>query len=127
VQEKCKAVGKWLMILSLCAALGLHWAALQSVAWAGMLLSYSRSGSVATAIAKTFDGRHPCPLCKAIAKGEQGGKKQDYQPGNGKIDMDFRRPSALLYPPRLPRKWRSVAANALAFFVEPSVPPPKAA
>ena len=67
-----------------------------------MLLSYSRTGSLATAIAKTFDGRHPCLLCKAITKGEQGGKKQDYQPGNGKIDMDFRRPSALLDPPGCP-------------------------
>ena len=80
-----------------------------------------------TAIAKTFDGRHPCPLCKAIAKGDRVAKETGLSPGNGKIDMDFRRPSALLYPPRLPRKWRSVAANALAFFVEPSAPPPKAA
>src|SRR5579862_7775337 len=53
VPAKCKAVGKWLMVLSLCAALGLHWAALQSVAWVGMLVSYSRSGSVASAIANT--------------------------------------------------------------------------
>lgn len=113
------------MVLSLCAALGLHWAALQSVAWAGMLLSYSRGGSVATAIAKTFDGRHPCPLCKAIAKGEQGGKKQDCQLATGKMDMDFRPQSRLLFPRQGPGSWRTVAETAPAFFARPPVPPPR--
>lgn len=125
VQEKCKAAGKWLTVLSLCAGLGLHWAALQSVAWAGMLVSYARTGSVATAITKTFDGKHPCPLCKAIAKGEQGRKKQDFQPGNVKIDMDIRTQAALLYPPSERGKRRGVSENALAFFVQPPVPPPR--
>jgi len=113
------------MVLSLCTALGLHWAALQSVAWAGMLLSYSHSGSIASAVEKTFDGKHPCPLCKTIAKGEQGGKKQDYQFGNGKIYMDYRRPAVLLFPPKLPSRWPNIAEYAVDFFVEPSVPPPK--
>jgi hypothetical protein len=114
------------MVLSLCAALGLHWAALQSVAWVGMLISYSHSGSLASAIEKTFDGRHPCPLCNAIRKGEQGGKKQDFQAG-GKIDMDYRRPAALLIPPMQDFSWPVLAANGLGFSPEPRVRPPRMA
>jgi hypothetical protein len=114
------------MVLSLCAAVGLHWAALQSIAWAGMLLNYSRSGSVASAIVKTFDGKHPCPLCQAISKGEQGGKKQEFQV-SGKIDMDYRHPPALLIPPVLDFKWPALVAEGSGFSPEPVVPPPRAA
>ncbi len=124
VPKICRAVGKWLMVLSLCAAVGLHWAALQSIAWAGMLLNYSRSGSVASAIVKTFDGRHPCPLCEAIGKGEQGGKKQDIQ-GGGKIDMDYRRQAALLIPPMQDFSWPAFGPEGSGFSPEPSVPPPR--
>ena len=58
--------GQVLMLLVLFAASGGHWMALQSVAWTRMLVSYSRGGQIATAGAKTFDGRHPCSLCKQI-------------------------------------------------------------
>jgi hypothetical protein len=124
--ENCKAVGKWLTVLSLCAALGLHWAALQSVAWAGMLLSYSRSGSVAAAVEKTFDGDHPCPLCKAISKGEQSGKKQEFQ-SSGKIDMDCIRQAEAFVPPSRDFAWGAFIAVGCGFSIEPGVPPPRAA
>ncbi len=125
VPSKLKAVGKWLMVVSLCGAIGLHWVALQSIAWAGMLISNARCGSLVTAVANTFDGQHPCPLCKAIAKGEQGGKKQDMQLGGGRIDMEFRRQPALLFPPRKDQRWPSLAFRACARSTEPVLPPPK--
>lgn len=64
--------------LVLTLSLGLHWALLQTVAWTGMLVRYSREGSLAEAIAKTFDGRHPCSLCKVVAqsKAEQRDKEK---------------------------------------------------
>lgn len=47
---------------------GGHWAVLQTVAWAGMLHDYAqRTGSVAVAVEQTFDGQHPCALCRDIA------------------------------------------------------------
>ena len=36
----------------------------------GMMYNYSRDNSVATAIAMTFDGDHPCPMCKNIRKAQ---------------------------------------------------------
>jgi len=42
--------------------------ALQSLAWTRMLVSYSHNGQFAEAVAKTFDGKHPCSLCKEIER-----------------------------------------------------------
>ena len=60
--------GQVLMLLVLFAASGGHWMALQSVAWTRMLVSYSRGGQIVAAVTKTFDGRHPCSLCKEIQR-----------------------------------------------------------
>ncbi len=59
------------IVLVLCLALGLHWALLQGIAWTGMLLSFASEGSVIEAVEKTFDGQHPCELCKKVKEGAQ--------------------------------------------------------
>ena len=68
--------GQVLMLLVLFAASGGHWMALQSLAWSRMFLSYSRSGNIVEAVTKTFDGKHPCSLCKEVARS----KTTDPQP-----------------------------------------------
>ncbi|MEP6669940.1 MAG: hypothetical protein ABJF10_12350 [Chthoniobacter sp.] len=60
--------GQVLMLLVLFAASGGHWMALQSLAWTRMLMSYSRNGPIMEAVTKTFDGRHPCSLCKQVER-----------------------------------------------------------
>ena len=44
---------------------------LQSVAWTGMALDYSARYGLAGGLQRTFDGQHPCKLCKKIAKARQ--------------------------------------------------------
>ena len=56
-----------IMGFALFLSAGGHLAMLQGVAWASMIRDYSRSGSLTAAVEKTFDGKHPCPLCKKIA------------------------------------------------------------
>ena len=123
---KSKAVGKWLTVLSLCAAIGLHWAALQTVAWMGMLLDYSRTGTVASAIEKTFDGHHPCPLCQAISKGRESGKKPELQLGH-KIDMDCDWQAISIAPPAVDNFWHAFVTKESGVAHEPGVPPPRVA
>ncbi len=54
--------------LALFSIAGGQWAVLQTVAWAGMLHDYTqRSGSFTAAVEQTFDGEHPCELCREIA------------------------------------------------------------
>jgi len=64
-------------VLVLVLSLGLHWAFLQSVAWVGMIVSYSHDASLAEAVSRTFDGKHPCCLCEMIQKGRADEKQQE--------------------------------------------------
>jgi hypothetical protein len=62
-----RLLGCIVMTAALFLSAGGHLALLQGVAWATMIKDFSRSGSVTTAVLKTFDGKHPCSLCKKIA------------------------------------------------------------
>jgi hypothetical protein len=76
-------------VLVLVLSLGLHWAVLQTIAWTGMIISYSRDASFSEAVSKTFDGEHPCPMCKVIKKARAEEKQQEQQqvkPGS-KLDL----------------------------------------
>ena len=59
------------VVLALMVSIGLHWAFLQSVAWVGMVVSYSQTDSLSIALEKTFDGQHPCRLCHFVKDGQQ--------------------------------------------------------
>ena len=62
-----RLLGCVVMMAALFLSAGGHLALLQGVAWATMVRDFSRTGSVTSAVEKTFDGKHPCPLCKKIA------------------------------------------------------------
>jgi len=64
-----------MMALALFLVTGGHWAMLQGVAWATMVKDFSRTGSLTQAVGKTFDGKHPCPLCKKIASARTSEEK----------------------------------------------------
>lgn len=55
------------VILAIVLAGG-HIAGLQVVAWTGMLLSRSASQGFERAMATTFDGQHPCSMCRAVSR-----------------------------------------------------------
>lgn len=59
-------LGRWLSLIACLSLAGGHWAMLQTAAWSGMLLEYGRSYGVEKAVSMTFDGDHPCALCKKI-------------------------------------------------------------
>jgi hypothetical protein len=80
-------LGKFLVILALVATTGLHWAALQSVAWTTMVADNLHSDSFCDAVTKTFDGQHPCCLCKAIVAGKQSEKKNEFSFQSQKLEF----------------------------------------
>jgi hypothetical protein len=61
-----RLLGCVVMTAALFLSTGGHLALLQGVAWATMIRDYSRTGTVTVALEKTFDGKHPCALCKKI-------------------------------------------------------------
>ena len=64
---RLRILGHAVAALAMFFVAGGHWGALQTVAWAGMLWDYTQAeGSLLTGVKKTFDGEHPCTMCKSI-------------------------------------------------------------
>ncbi len=70
-------LAKCFVVAALVCVLGGHWAVLQIGAWTGMAISYSQNDSLTNALAKTFDGKHPCKLCCLVKKGQAAEKKSE--------------------------------------------------
>jgi hypothetical protein len=79
--------GKRFVVLALVLVTGGHWALLQSIAWVGMAVSYSHDSTLKEALVKTFDGQHPCKLCRAVEEGKKSERKQ--APQKPIIKLDF--------------------------------------
>src|SRR5271168_773475 len=80
-------IGKICLVLALVAMLGAHWALLQTVAWTTMLADNLCTQPVKEAVTETFDGNHPCDLCKAIAAGKQSEKKTEFSFQSQKLEF----------------------------------------
>ncbi|MDP9253847.1 MAG: hypothetical protein M3O66_02730 [Verrucomicrobiota bacterium] len=112
-------------IVALCASLGLHWFALQSVAWTIMIVEYSKQAPLRAAISQTFDGQHPCSLCHAVQKGKT--KKSDIQSATQKVDLICATRPIGLIPPA---KFWDYGTRSFGVFrrgQSPPVPPPRIA
>ncbi len=72
-----KRAAKVAVILAVALSLGLHWALLQSVAWAGMFAGYAQQTTLREAFVKTFDGKNPCRICKLVREGQQSEKTKE--------------------------------------------------
>lgn len=72
-----KTAGTAACLLAVLTMLGGHWVALQSVAWVRMIVQYAQEDSLASALARTFDGEHPCEMCLAIQQGRQQEQQQE--------------------------------------------------
>lgn len=62
--------------MTLIVSMGGHLVLFQTIAWGNMLVNFSSQGSLAEAVQKTFDGQHPCELCKAVKKTKENDDKK---------------------------------------------------
>jgi hypothetical protein len=113
------------MVVSLCCAIGLHWVALQSFAWATMIIDYSKRAPLCQAIAQTFDGAHPCSLCHVVRTGKNSDKKQDLQSPAPKIDMICVPLADRIERPFAPFEYATGDSFSFEFGHSPPVPPPR--
>ncbi len=88
-----------LLIFVLVAGTGAHWGALQSVAWTRMLAENLRTASFADAVMRTFDGQHPCSLCKVIASAKKSEKCMEFPQPVIKLEFPLTTRSLLLVAP----------------------------
>lgn len=109
-------------------SIGLHWSFLQSVAWVGMIVSYSQTDSLSVALEKTFDGRHPCKLCHFVKDGQQQEQqKQDIQKSGSKFDVCLDADHAVSFAPVPEIVVCRLTRLPSARFSAPLLPPPRLA
>ncbi len=84
-----------------------------------------RSNSLAAAVQRTFDGKHPCPLCKQIASGKKSEKKAEFPGQLKKLEFLAAAPRFVLVRPSRP--WEPTRAGVFlnSLLRAPPTPPPR--
>ena len=115
------------MTVALACSIGLHWSLLQSVAWTSMLVSNLSTASFSQAVQRTFDGKHPCRLCKAIAEGKKSEKKSESALPLKKFEAWSQSLAIYLAPPALFPLIREADLVVQSLPHGPPTPPPRTA
>ena len=118
-------VGKCLVVLAAVLATGAHWVFLQSVAWVGMTVDFSRTEALGAALQKTFDGRHPCPLCKRVDEGRKAERKTEMQNVQTKLDLFCERSNEIASEPIPFSSPIAILLRDAMLAQPPPVPPPR--
>jgi len=113
------------LILVLLAGTGAPWGALQSVAWTRMLAENLRTASFTEAVMRTFDGQHPCSLCKVIAKARKSGKKAEYPQRLTKFEFPLTAQCSLFVAPAPFESVPTTAVLVESLPHQPPTPPPR--
>jgi hypothetical protein len=118
-------LGKALMVYLLIFLIGGHWGILQSVAWARMVVQNLRSANFTEAVSKTFDGKHPCKLCKAVAEGKKSEKRQATHQAGSKLELFCESTRGGLPESRFATAVSSMFYPLKDFQTAPPIPPPR--
>lgn len=113
-------------VLVLVLTLGLHWAALQSAAWVSMIVRYSRNTTLQQALVQTFDGQHPCALCRFVADGRKA-EHQERQAQLTLLKFDFlcEAPAAFIFAEVPPNRCEPGDQQGFTRCEQPPSPPPR--
>lgn len=116
------------LIFLACFQLGVGVDALmQVVAWSRMMVDYSNEEGLAKGVSMTFDGQHPCCLCKVVARSREEEEKRQPQDVT-RVEMAFRS----FVPPgnriAMEPRWTDVCTVKFIFLPDgisiPGGPPP---
>lgn len=90
-----------------------------------MLAENLQTSSWHKAIERTFDGRHPCCICKQIAADKQSEKKSDVQVEAKKLDYSYTSFEFVFSPPTAFYEVGDLQSAVTSLTRTPSVPPPR--
>ncbi len=119
--------GRLLVVLALVASIGGHWALLQSVAWTQMLVERTQAASFGEAVKTTFDGAHPCAMCKRISDGKQKEQQPSQELSKVKLDVICERAVVMVFPPKVDGEYARIAMSGEARAERPPLLPPRVA
>lgn len=116
---------KVLVVFTLVLTLGAHWALLQTIAWTTMLANNLQSCNIRDAMVKTFDGHHPCSLCRAIAAAKKSDQKKQISFEKQKLEFPPVQESLVLIAPSRPMlfPWKDSSSESIPH--QPPTPPPR--
>ena len=118
-------IARIILVFALCVSIGAHWIVLQTVAWGTMIVRYSQQVSLTQAVAQTFDGDHPCNLCKGITRAQHSQKKSDAQPVTIKPDLICATRTITLLSRHTDFLFAGVEMSASPLTHSPPTPPPR--
>lgn len=118
-----------LLIFAFFCSVGGHWLILQGVAWGKMTVSFiqTEKDTISIALQKTFDGKHPCKLCKQIEKHRPISEKQDPK----QFEIKQKDPlwievaDRFLIPLERTKVLYSYPESSFSFSIKPPTPPPR--
>ncbi|MFO1476333.1 MAG: hypothetical protein U1F98_06750 [Verrucomicrobiota bacterium] len=113
------------MLAALLSTAGGNWTLLQSVAWTGMLADNLRRGSFSEAVERTFDGRHPCKLCRQIDRARRSEKQAPQKAAHVRLEFAHWPVTLVFGSPRDYRKVTDPPLVPAARSESPPVPPPR--
>ncbi len=98
MSKRALRAGQYLLIGALIISMGGHWALLQTIAWGNMLVDFSSQSSISEAVEKTFDGEHPCALCKVVKKSKSEEEKRPLLKSEMKMEVILPAPVRVPFP-----------------------------
>ena len=120
-------VSRAVAMIALCLACGLQWFFLQSIAWSAMVVANTRQHSFCEAVKNTFDGSHPCDLCKRLNKASDAEKKQQGSTNHQATDLICITRQITLLPRINPLYYPGLDFNQSEVSYQPLSPPPRLA
>ncbi len=115
------------VVVMLCLVLGLHWTLLRTVGWVNMFVTFTQTGTVHEALVKTFDGKHPCSMCKFVKSAKPGEKKEQSLNPEAKLISILAPEISRLSPPTAYALLPLWDDTCLGRADAPPVPPPRIA
>jgi hypothetical protein len=98
MSKRMRQFGQWLLIGTLLVSMGGHFALLQTIAWGNMLVDFSSKASLTEAVGKTFDGEHPCEMCKMVKKSKSEEEKKSVVKAEMKMEIVLPAPVKVPFP-----------------------------
>ncbi len=105
--------------------LGAQWTLLQTFAWTAMLANNLRTHSFSQSVSRTFDGKHPCPICMAIAAAKKSGNKNDATQSHQKLEFPLFEENLVLVAPSRVGPFPGGLFFPKSFVLKPATPPPR--
>jgi hypothetical protein len=114
-----------IVLFAMLFATGGQWAVLQSIAWTTMLADNLHSSSLKDAVTKTFDGKHPCCICKTVHEGRSEDQKKEFSTTSFKLEFPPLAENPALATPPLLQLFIRENITSESLFEKPATPPPR--